>query len=167
VSRTARDLEKALEAMPEAAAHSMHRRLLNLDLPGTAHRIFFYESVLGTLGLGHAGLHARRAALAELAKIADDAREAWRQTKSGKHRADRLVRHVADAYEALTSEPPPKSGSGEGPFYRIIEYALASVGLENDVSAADLGRREAERRRVAPHSGEILKQARNKPTKPN
>jgi hypothetical protein len=167
VARAARDLQKALHAMPEAAAYSMHRRLLHLDLPGAADRIFLAESVLGTLGARDVGLHANRAALAKLLKVADDAREAWRQTKSGKHCADRLARHVADAYEALTSEPPPKSGSGEGPFYRMIEYALASVGLDNEVSAADLGRREAERRRAAPRSGGIRKQGRNSPTKPN
>ena len=110
-------------------------------------------------------LKYRNRLLAELLKVADDARESWRETKSSKYRADRLARHVADAYEALAHQPPPRSG--EGTFYRMLEHVLASVGLDNEVSAADLGRREAERRRAAPHSGEIPAWARNSPTKPS
>jgi hypothetical protein len=153
--KAARALLKAVEELPPAGVFGTHMRLLEIDLPGPAARqALTRELVYRTSGKVDAGLNSRKAAVAELALALAETGDGIRAAGGGKHRADRLVRHVADTFEILTGEAVPVSGTGEGRYPRLVAAVLETAGL-HDVSAADAARREAERRRdAAPHSGE-------------
>jgi hypothetical protein len=153
--KAAQALLKVLDVLPPAAVFGTHMRLLKIDLPGPAARqALSRELVYRTSVKVDAGLNSRKAAIAELASAAAETRDGMRAGGGGKHRADRLVRHAADAFEDLTSQAVPVSGTGEGPYPRLVAAILEAAGLR-DTSAPDAARREAERRRnAAPHSGE-------------
>jgi hypothetical protein len=149
-----RELLRALDALPEGAVFGVHMRLLLLDMdPPAMRQVLGRELAYRTASKVDAGLNRRKAAVAELALAAAETREGMRASGAGKHRADRLARHVADAFEALGAKATI-SGSGEGPYPRAVAEILAAAGVK-DASAVDVARREAERRRDASaHSGE-------------
>jgi hypothetical protein len=162
VDKAARDLLKALDDLPPAGHFGMHMRLLLLDMPPAAmRRAVSLELVYRTSGKGDAGLNRRKAAVAEIALAAMQTHDGapLHEGKSRpdplgyKPRAEMLTRCVADAYEALTGQLPPVSGSAEGPYYRVVAAVLKVVGLRHD-SAPDVALREARRRRAAAHSGD-------------
>jgi hypothetical protein len=148
VHQAARQLLQALDDLPEGAVYGTHMRLLIFDLsPPAARQVLNRELVYRTWGSVDAGLNRRRAAVAELALAAAETRQGIRPAGGGKHRAERLARHVADAFEALGAKVTI-SGSGEGPYPRAVAEILAVTGIK-DASPVDVARREAERRRNA------------------
>jgi hypothetical protein len=153
--KAAQALLKALDELPPAAVFGTHMLLLEIDLAGPAARqALSRELVYRTSVKVDAGLNLPKAAVDELALAMAETRDGIRAAGGGKHRADRLVRQAADAFEDLTGEAVPVSGTGEGRYPRLVAAVLERAGL-HDVSAPDAARREAERRRgAAPHSGE-------------
>ncbi len=111
-------------------------RLLEVDLPGPAARqALSRELVYRTSGTVDAGLNSRKAAVAELARAVAETRDGIRAAGGGKHRADRLVRHAADAFEDLTGEAVPVSGTGEGRYPRLVAAVLERAGSARCVGA--------------------------------
>jgi hypothetical protein len=150
--RAARNLLKALDALPPAAEVGVHLRLLGLDMdPPTRRQAFLRERVWRTAGRVDAGLNRRRAGVAEIANAASAMRAGMQGDRGGDPRVDLLASAAADTYEALKG-PPPRSGTGEGPFYRLVAAVLAQAGLRH-VSSRDVALREARRRYAARHSG--------------
>ena len=154
VHQAARALLTAIDDLPSAAVFGMHMRLLEIDLSAPAARqALTRELVFRTIGRVEAGLNRRKAGVAELALAASETRDGFRGGGGGKPRAERLARHVGDAFEDLNARVTI-SGTGEGAFPRVVKWVLDAARLR-DVSAPDAARREAERRRdAALHSGE-------------
>jgi hypothetical protein len=165
VHKAARELLQALDALPEGADFGVDMRLLMLDLPGPAMRqVLLRERLFRTAGPVNAGLRRRKAAVAELALAAGETREGIGAVGRGKHRADRLARHVGDAFEDLGAAVTV-SGTGEGPYPHVVQGVLEAAALW-DASGTDVARREAERRRdAASHSGEIEQNPRKVSTR--
>jgi hypothetical protein len=155
IQKAALALSKAVDELPPAAVFGMHMRLLELDLPPPAMRqVLARELVHRTMENVDAGLNSRKAAVAEIAVAATETRSGIRSAGAGKHRADRLARRAADAFEDLTGRLATVSGTGEGIYPDLVAVVLEMAGLR-DVSAPDAARREAERRRdAALHSGD-------------
>jgi hypothetical protein len=150
--RAARNLLRALDALPPAAAVGVHFRLLGLDLDPPARRqAFLREHVWRTVGRLDAGLNRRQAGVAEIADAASAMRADMQGGRGGDPWVDHLASAAADTYAVLKG-PVPRSGSGEGPYYRLVAAVLAQAGLRH-VSARDVALREARRRHAALHSG--------------
>jgi hypothetical protein len=136
--------QQEIDHLPEAARFGVHMRLLGLDLPPReANLVLSAEMVWHAIGKPDIGLHFRMAGLAEIAEAVADTRAGFQEKAKGnpgKPRVDRLTRHTAAAYEDLTGQPAPHSGTGAGPFYRLLEEVLRLAGLD-DASVVDAGRR--------------------------
>jgi hypothetical protein len=152
--RVARALLTTLDELPAAAVFGTHMRLLEVDLPApAARRVLARELVWRTAGASDAGLNSRKAAVAELALALAETSDGICAAGGGKHRADRLGRHVGDAFQGLGAAVTV-SGTGEGAYPRAVKAVLEAAGLR-DASWIDVAKREAKRRQdAAVHSGE-------------
>jgi hypothetical protein len=154
LDRAARALLTTLDELPAAAVFGTHMRLLEVDLPApAARRVLARELVWRTAGASDAGLNSRKAAVAELALALAETTDGIRAAGGGKHRADRLGRHVGDAFQGLGAAVTV-SGTGEGAYPRAVKAVLQAAGLR-DASWIDVAKREAKRRQdAAVHNGE-------------
>jgi hypothetical protein len=147
-------LLRALDDLPPAAEFGMHMRLLLLDMdPPAMRQVLLRELVYRTAGKSDTGLNRRANGVAEIMVAASETSHGIREARAGKHRAARLARNVGDAFEDAGA-PVTVSGTGEGPYPRVVAAVLEAAGVR-DASPVDVARREAERRRhAALHSGE-------------
>jgi hypothetical protein len=150
----ARALLRALDDLPAGVSYGLHLRLLMQQLPPRlAREALHREMVWRTLGKVDLGLNQRRAGIAELVGALEEVGESMGAPDAliSSRPETRIAGIARAAFEALGT-PLTISGTGEGAWPRVIGALLALAGVHH-VSAVDVARREAERRRAALHSG--------------